>query len=68
MDIKIAYTMALGKGDTDLLFTRVAEHLQIDDVRVSGTVQIDAENKARGRCDMDVKVLPDGQSYASINR
>ncbi len=56
----IAYTMASGRGDTDLLLAGVAQHLQQTGVRLCGTVQINTDNAAAGRCDMDVRVLPDG--------
>ena len=58
--MKIAYTMASGRGDTDLLLDRLAERLLARGCRVSGTVQINTECDAGGPCDMDVRVLPDG--------
>ncbi len=57
--MNIAYTMAPGRGDTDLLLFRLAEILAARGVRCCGTVQINTES-AHGPCDMDVKVLPDG--------
>jgi hypothetical protein len=55
----IAFTMAPGRGDTDLLLSRFAIQLARQGRRTSGTVQINTERDA-GPCDMDVKVLPDG--------
>ena len=57
--MKIAYTMALGRGDTDLLLFQIAESLASGGYRTCGTVQINTE-RGTGPCDMDVKVLPDG--------
>lgn len=57
--MKIAYTMAPGRGDTDLLLLAIAETLGSKGFRTCGTVQINTERDG-GPCDMDVKVLPDG--------
>jgi hypothetical protein len=57
--MNIAFTMAPGRGDTDLLLFRFATELALRGCRTSGTVQINTERDA-GPCDMDVKVLPDG--------
>jgi hypothetical protein len=58
--MNIAYTMAPGRGDTDLLLLQLAEKLLRRGWRTSGTVQINTERADAGPCDMDVKVLPDG--------
>jgi len=58
--MKIAYTMAQGRGDTDLLLAGVAGSLKELGLRVCGTVQINTEREKDGPCDMDVRVLPDG--------
>ncbi|PYG27859.1 DUF2478 domain-containing protein [Pelagimonas varians] len=55
----IAYTMAPGRGYTDLLLARVAERLETQGYKCLGTVQTNTE-RGDGPCDMDVKVLPDG--------
>jgi nucleoside-triphosphatase THEP1 len=57
--MNIAYTMAPGRGDTDLLLFGLAETLAAQGVKCCGTVQINTEC-ANGPCDMDVKVLPNG--------
>ncbi|WP_166416242.1 DUF2478 domain-containing protein [Cochlodiniinecator piscidefendens] len=57
--MKIAYTIAPGQGDTDLLLERVATQLAAKGFRTCGTVQINTE-MSDGPCDMDVRVLPDG--------
>ena len=56
----IAYSMASGKGDTDLLLYKLSERLAAEGRRICGTVQINTERECTGPCDMDVKVLPDG--------
>ncbi len=57
--MKIAYTMAPRRGDTDLFLFSVAQDLGARGYQTCGTVQI---NTKRGDhpCDMDVQVLPDG--------
>jgi nucleoside-triphosphatase THEP1 len=57
--MNIAYTMAPGRGDTDLLLSRLAATLASQGVRSCGTVQINTD-RASGPCAMDVRVLPDG--------
>ncbi|MCV2893675.1 DUF2478 domain-containing protein [Lentibacter sp. XHP0401] len=51
--------MAPSRGGTDLLLFRVAEALSAQDYKTCGTVQINTE-RAVGKCDMDVQVLPNG--------
>ena len=57
--MNIAFTMAPGRGDTDLLLHRFAKDLARQGLRTSGTVQINTPRGA-GPCDMDVEVLPEG--------
>jgi nucleoside-triphosphatase THEP1 len=61
--MKIAYTIAPGRGDTDLLLARLAERLLAAGVRTIGAVQINEDNPDCHRCDMDLKVLPDGPIF-----
>lgn len=58
--MKLAYTMAPGRGDTDLVLERLAADLASRGLRCCGTVQINSERADAGPCDMDVRVLPDG--------
>jgi len=58
--MKLAYTMAPGRGDTDLVLERLAADLAARDLRCCGTVQINSERADAGPCDMDVRVLPAG--------
>lgn len=57
--MNIAYTIAPGRGDTDLLLYRLSQELAAKNILSCGTVQINTDC-AEGPCDMDVKVLPDG--------
>lgn len=58
--MRMGYTMAPGRGDTDLLLAGVADTLMLAGVRLCGTVQINTACDGDGPCDMDVQVLPDG--------
>ncbi len=72
--MKIAYTMAPGRGDTDLVLQATARRLIAEGYRPAGTAQINTERPDAGPCDMDVVVLPDGptirisQSLGSASR
>lgn len=58
--MNIAYTIAPGRGDTDLLLLGFARALTTRGLRPIGTVQMSTERPDAGPCDMDVQVLPDG--------
>jgi len=58
--MNLAYTMAPGRGDTDLLLAGLAADLDARGLRCSGTVQINTARTDARACDMDVRVLPDG--------
>ena len=58
--MRIAYTIAPGRGDTDLLLAGIAQSLEAKGFRTCGTVQINSSCDGDGPCDMDVKVLPEG--------
>ena len=58
--MNLAYTMAPGRGDTDLMLERLAADLAARGVKCCGIVQINTECPGSGPCDMDVRVLPDG--------
>ncbi|MCF1710761.1 DUF2478 domain-containing protein [Tabrizicola sp. J26] len=57
----LAYTIAPGRGDTDLILFKLAGLLAARGLRCCGTVQINSERADAGPCDMDVQILPDGQ-------
>ena len=58
--MKLACTMAPGRGDTDLVLAGLASDLAARGIRCCGTVQINTDRCDAGPCDMDVMVLPDG--------
>ena len=56
----IAFTMAPGRGDTDLLLHGFAQALIGRGLRPRGLVQVNTARADAGPCDMDVQVLPAG--------
>lgn len=58
--MRLGYTMSPGPGDTDLLLARCAEQLDGLGVQTCGTVQINTRRPGYSRCDMNVKLLPEG--------
>jgi nucleoside-triphosphatase THEP1 len=61
--MKIAYTMTQGRGGTDMLLAQFADHAERQGLRVCGIVQINTAGAQDGRCDMDIRVLPGGETY-----
>ncbi|WP_135448225.1 DUF2478 domain-containing protein [Tabrizicola caldifontis] len=58
--MRIAYVSLQGRGRTDQLIAEVADRLAAQGVRLAGTVQSNHERPDRRKCDMDLRVLPDG--------
>ena len=58
--MRLAYTMAPGRGGTDLILFKLVPQLVSRGLRCCGTVQINSERADTGPCDMDVQVLPEG--------
>jgi nucleoside-triphosphatase THEP1 len=58
--VKIAYTIAPGRGETNQLLSQLAAELRSHGLHLGGTVQTDTECQSPGKCDMDVHILPDG--------
>ena len=56
--MRLAYLQA--EAATNRLLAELAEAAQARGLRVIGTVQVNTDNPATGRCDMDVRVLPAG--------
>ncbi|AZQ67368.1 DUF2478 domain-containing protein [Silicimonas algicola] len=56
----IAYTVAPGRGATDLLLAGLVRRMAARGFRAAGTVQMNVIPDPDGPCDMDVNVLPDG--------
>ncbi|MFN3171197.1 MAG: DUF2478 domain-containing protein [Hyphomicrobiales bacterium] len=61
--MKIAYTMMPGRGDMDRLLSTLASDLIANGLRVCGVVQSNQERPGDHPCDMDIKVLPDGNEH-----
>ncbi|MDP3958495.1 MAG: DUF2478 domain-containing protein [Pseudorhodobacter sp.] len=58
--MRIAYTIAPGRGDVDRVLKCFADHLAHRGLRTCGVVQINTERDYASKCDMDVQVLPAG--------
>ncbi|MEQ9517893.1 MAG: DUF2478 domain-containing protein [Parvibaculum sp.] len=58
--MKLAYTMSEKRGGTNIALATMVDLVVRKGCKVAGTIQIDTERQASYRCDMDVKVLPDG--------
>lgn len=58
--MRIAYVSLQGRGRTDQLIAEVADRLTAEGLRLAGTVQSNHERPNRKKCDMDLRVLPDG--------
>ncbi|MCB6179813.1 DUF2478 domain-containing protein [Rhodobacter sp. Har01] len=58
--MKLAYVSIPGRGETDRFLAEVAAALETAGMRLAGTVQINSGRPGRTRCDMDLRVLPDG--------
>ncbi|WP_137112624.1 DUF2478 domain-containing protein [Rhodobacter sp. SY28-1] len=58
--MRIAYISLQGRGRTDQLIAEVADRLTAEGLRLAGTVQSNHERPNRKKCDMDLRVLPDG--------
>ena len=58
--MRLAYTMAPGRGGIDLFLSRLADRLQQAGWRTCGVVQTNTDRGEANPCDMDVRVLPDG--------
>ncbi|CUJ86123.1 ABC-type molybdate transport system, ATPase component [Ruegeria denitrificans] len=58
----LAYVTTTDRGATDRLLSAVAEHLLANDARLVGVVQTNTECADSSKCDMDVRVLPEGET------
>ena len=56
----IGYVSLSGRGRIDALLAEVVAQLERDGLRLAGTVQTNPARRDRTRCDMDLRVLPDG--------
>jgi len=58
----LAYVTTTDRGATDRLLSAVAEHLLNTGARLAGVVQTNTECTDSSKCDMDVRVLPEGET------
>ncbi|MFC3088570.1 DUF2478 domain-containing protein [Tabrizicola soli] len=58
--MRLAHVSIGGRGETDRFLAAVAGRLEAAGVRLAGTVQTNVSRADRTRCDMDLRVLPDG--------
>lgn len=58
--MRLAHVSCPGRGETDAFVAGVVDDLAAAGLRLAGTVQSNVERPGRRRCDMDIKVLPDG--------
>ena len=61
--MRLAHISIAGRGETDRFLAAVAGALETAGVRLAGTVQTNIARADRTRCDMDLRVLPDGPVY-----
>jgi len=60
--MQLAYVMTQDRGATDRLLSALATQLQAQDTPIAGIVQTNTECHDNALCDMDVRVLPDGET------
>lgn len=58
----LAYVTTTDRGATDRLLGAVAERLLASGAKLAGVVQTNTECTDSSKCDMDVRVLPDGET------
>lgn len=58
--MRLAHVSIGGRGETDRFLASVADALEAAGVRLAGTVQTNIARADRTKCDMDLRVLPDG--------
>lgn len=60
--MQLAYVMTQDRGATDRLLSALAKQLQAQDTPIAGIVQTNTDCHDNALCDMDVQVLPDGET------
>ncbi len=58
--MRLGYVTVQGKGRIDLLMAEAASLLETRGVALAGTVQTNIDRQDCPRCDMDLRLLPDG--------
>ena len=67
--MRLGYVTLQGRGRIDLLLRDVVDRLEAHGVALAGTVQTNIERGDRPRCDMDLRLLPDGPTVRiSVDR
>ncbi|MDT1060884.1 DUF2478 domain-containing protein [Paracoccus sp. CPCC 101403] len=67
--MKLAYVTLTGRGAIDALLMQVVTGLEAEGLQLAGTVQSNIERPDRPRCDMDLRLLPDGPTVRiSVDR
>ena len=61
--MRLAHINIAGRGETDRFLASVVSRLEVAGLRLAGTVQTNIARADRMRCDMDLRVLPDGPVY-----
>lgn len=56
----LACVTVAGKGLTDACLAQAVTLMQVQGLRLAGTVQFNPQRADRPKCDMDVHILPDG--------
>ncbi len=62
MPMNLAYIMTTERGATDRLLSALADALEARGLRAAGIVQTNVERYDSALCDMDVRVLPAGET------
>ena len=62
--MKLGYVSVAGRGRIDLLLADVVERLKASRLAIAGTVQTNIERDDRPKCDMDLRLLPDGSVFS----
>lgn len=60
MTLRLGYIVNDLRGETDRVLSALADRLLPTDAKLAGVVQTNSECVDGGRCDMDLRVLPDG--------
>lgn len=61
--MKLGYTTSQNRGEVDRILSQTAAALIASGLKLAGVVQTNSGNCDTGRCDMDVRVLPDGPVF-----
>lgn len=61
--MRLAYVTVPGRGAIDDFIASVAEALIADGLRLAGTVRAGRADPSAHRCDMDLRVLPNGPEF-----